>query len=458
MFLHRSLHYPFLRLLWILLSLVGGPLAVGTFGGPVGAARAAPALTLVPDHGPCAVLNPPTVVQGNGFPPGLAIDVTARRAEAPLNQPRAVIGRATVGVDGTFTLHGLLWGCAPQVPHGTQLVIEAVDPTPPADGGYLTVLARAIFTKTAAGSPDAATEDAWAALRARVPVGAAVYRPTWLPARFRQPAEFSDRGGTLSVGYRSPDNGGLVFAIGGGNSAEPSGQEPITVHGYAGYLLHSDGSPPIQVTWGEAGTGYAVRGSKDVTRDELLQIAASLAPVGADGAFAPQCFPETGKCATGRFLAYWLAHGGLALNGYPLGDELDQQLEDGNTYRVQYFERVRLELHPENPPPYDVLLGQFGRRFHPADPPVAPRDGATFFAATGHTVAPDLLAYWQARGGLAQFGYPLSEEFRETLEDGKTYTVQYFERARFERHPEHAPPDDILLGQFGRHILAEAGR
>lgn len=74
------------------------------------------------------------------------------------------------------------------------------------------------------------------------------------------------------------------------------------------------------------------------------------------------CFTETGFCAQGRFLAYWRAHGGLAVNGYPISDEFDQLLEDGRTYRVQYFERARLELHPENVPPYDVLLGQFGRR------------------------------------------------------------------------------------------------
>jgi hypothetical protein len=54
-----------------------------------------------------------------------------------------------------------------------------------------------------------------------------------------------------------------------------------------------------------------------------------------------------------------------------------------------------------------------------------------------------------------QFGYPMTEEFEEQLEDGRTYTVQYFERARFERHPENPAPYTILLGQFGRRILAE---
>ena len=43
--------------------------------------------------------------------------------------------------------------------------------------------------------------------------------------------------------------------------------------------------------------------------------------------------------------------------------ELVEDLEDGQPYRVQYFERVRLEYHPERPDPhYQVLLGQFGWR------------------------------------------------------------------------------------------------
>ncbi|HET8631807.1 MAG TPA: hypothetical protein VFL91_30655 [Thermomicrobiales bacterium] len=184
-----------------------------------------------------------------------------------------------------------------------------------------------------------------------------------------------------------------------------------------------------------------------------LAVGASLAPAPRSAAAAPACFPETGFCLQGRFLAYWQAHGGLAVNGYPLTDEVQQQLEDGKVYAVQYFERVRLEWHPENPAPYDILLGQFGRLIHPADPPAARRAGATYFDTTGHNVAPDVAAYWQANGGLDQFGFPLTEEIQQRLDDGKVYTVQYFERARFERHPENPPPYDIELGQFGRRIL-----
>jgi hypothetical protein len=164
-------------------------------------------------------------------------------------------------------------------------------------------------------------------------------------------------------------------------------------------------------------------------------------------------FPETGKCVNEPFLSYWNAHGQLPINGYPISDEFIETLEDGKPYTVQYFERVRMELHPENQPPFDVLLGQFGRRIHPADPPAPPIPGATYFPETGHNLGGGFVVYWNANGGLPQFGYPISEEFPETLEDGKTYTVQYFERARFEHHPENRPPYDILLGQFGRRIL-----
>ena len=46
----------------------------------------------------------------------------------------------------------------------------------------------------------------------------------------------------------------------------------------------------------------------------------------------------------------------------------------------------------------------------------------------------------------------------QRLEDGKTYQVQYFERGRFEWHPEKSAPYSILLGQFGRMMLSEAQR
>jgi predicted metal-dependent HD superfamily phosphohydrolase len=95
----------------------------------------------------------------------------------------------------------------------------------------------------------------------------------------------------------------------------------------------------------------------------------------------------------------------------------------------------------------------------PVDPVAKPANVSNellFFAETGHTLRGATLRYWNKFGGLAQFGFPLTEEFVETSEsDGKEYTVQYFERARFEAHPAHRAPEDVLLGLLGRQLYQE---
>jgi hypothetical protein len=206
------------------------------------------------------------------------------------------------------------------------------------------------------------------------------------------------------------------------------------------------------------------------TRHRILACLLCIATLGAGllvpvhngaSAAAERCFDETGYCVREPFLSYWLGHGGLAINGYPVSDVFPQQLENGQTYNVQYFERVRMEHHLENAgSEYEVLLGQFGRMLYLTDPAqpraqaAPPIPGARYFDATGHNVRGKFLAYWEGNGGLAQFGFPVSEELRERLENGREYTVQYFERARFELHPENAgTPYEVLLGQFGRRVL-----
>jgi hypothetical protein len=75
-----------------------------------------------------------------------------------------------------------------------------------------------------------------------------------------------------------------------------------------------------------------------------------------------QMFSETGFEVCGRFLTYWYKYGGLPVFGYPVAMPVKETSSaDGNEYLVQYFERAVFELHPENQPPYDVLLSQLGR-------------------------------------------------------------------------------------------------
>lgn len=76
-----------------------------------------------------------------------------------------------------------------------------------------------------------------------------------------------------------------------------------------------------------------------------------------------------------------------------------------------------------------------------------------FFSETGHYIGGGFWAYWQRNGGLPIFGYPLSDEQPGVCEDGKTRTVQYFERARFEYWPEDAA-QPIKLSRLGADALA----
>lgn len=79
------------------------------------------------------------------------------------------------------------------------------------------------------------------------------------------------------------------------------------------------------------------------------------------------------------------------------------------------------------------------------------------FPETGRYVAGGFYAYWRDRGGLAVYGLPLTEEVREVCADGQERTVQYFERAVFEYHPENEPAYQVLLRRLGAAAAAAAG-
>jgi beta-lactamase class A len=175
-------------------------------------------------------------------------------------------------------------------------------------------------------------------------------------------------------------------------------------------------------------------------------------------------FPETGQTASGQILRYWQAQGGLASFGFPLNQaRLELNRATGQYYLTQWFERARLEYHPENRgTAYEILLGLLGSELCEQALRSDPRFQATpainnpanfiYFPQTGHNLGNSFLTYWQQNGGLARFGLPLSEEHLErNAATGQQYTVQWFERARFEWHPENAgTPYVILLGLLGK--------
>jgi hypothetical protein len=177
------------------------------------------------------------------------------------------------------------------------------------------------------------------------------------------------------------------------------------------------------------------------TAQQLHDEAAPAAPI--DALSLPSLptlyFEQTRHHLSNRagFLDFWRANGQLLIFGYPISEEL---VEGGRV--VQYFERARFEFHPERlGQAGQVQLGLIGRelaasRSEPGFLPVAdPQDGATYFPETGHTLRGEFRHFWERRGGLAIFGFPISEPFDEAGQ-----LVQYFERARFSHNPGDMEP------------------
>jgi hypothetical protein len=167
-------------------------------------------------------------------------------------------------------------------------------------------------------------------------------------------------------------------------------------------------------------------------------------------------FQETGYFVASDFYTYWQEHGGLELLGLPISDRLREVDEvTGEEYFAQYFERARIEKHPalDNV----IVMGRLATLVHAPEPAANPIEGARFFPETGHNVSGPFLRFWEERGGLAVFGYPITEEVKETdPQTGNEYLVQYFERSRFEYHPEFAgTPNEVLLGLLGVQVYEQ---
>ncbi len=189
--------------------------------------------------------------------------------------------------------------------------------------------------------------------------------------------------------------------------------------------------------------------------------------VHADGAPTVVYFSATGHHLAEPFLSFWRQHGGVRIFGYPLSEAHDRE-----GLLVQYFERARMEapLGCAGVRECPVQLTRVGAllaagRSEPAfaplvlDPPPAATPLRRYFPETGHTLAYGFLRFWLRNGGLTVFGYPISEELSEVdPATGQTVTVQYFERARFEWHPEAVGTLwEVQLTRLGAELAARDG-
>jgi hypothetical protein len=171
----------------------------------------------------------------------------------------------------------------------------------------------------------------------------------------------------------------------------------------------------------------------------VLVVLAGLMPVAPSQAQNQYIyFTQTGHYLGGAFRNFWLANGGVELFGYPITEEYIRN-SDGKV--VQYFERARFELLVIDRNRYLVDLGLIGNDYlasrglgFPRIAPFQSTPSVRYFPETGHSLRGAFKNFWERRGGLPIFGFPVSEEIREQLPDGVERTVQYFERARFELH------------------------
>ena len=86
-----------------------------------------------------------------------------------------------------------------------------------------------------------------------------------------------------------------------------------------------------------------------------------------------------------------------------------------------------------------VLLLLVLPAFPNARPTYAQTGGSQTFAETGQTVSGKILDFWNSHGGIVQLGLPISAQMQDVSStDGKTYSLQYFERAVLELHPENS--------------------
>ena len=194
-------------------------------------------------------------------------------------------------------------------------------------------------------------------------------------------------------------------------------------------------------------------------------------------------FDETNHAVCGEFAAYWQGHGvaldqrngwsyaeNLALLGYPVSGEMTETHE-GQSLTVQYFERGRLELHPNNPAPYRVLSGLLGRAAQQRVTPTTVTDRTPPVAILPDSVLQTfvtnrmpVIGYWQASehgiySAVTNIRY-LHTFASYRAPDGKRFvamTVQYRNDRQPNEATEYVGPELYTLVdlQDGVHALDE---
>jgi hypothetical protein len=246
---------------------------------------------------------------------------------------------------------------------------------------------------------------------------------------------------------------------------------------YDNFDLTSAPAPTVVWVGGGASAGLFA------TQVQLVTPPAAMDPETASSAPGSLYFPVTRHNLATPFSGYWQDNGALPQFGYPLSARFDELNADTQArYPTQYLERQRFEWHSEHAgSAYEVLLGRLGAEILSAQGRDWQREGhdqpgveqlpgeCQTFDITQRSVCGPFLSYWRTHGldlgqggisyaeSLALFGLPLTAPRYETNPDGDRVLTQWFERARFEYHPDNPDAYKVLLGRLGAELLTVRG-
>ncbi len=156
-------------------------------------------------------------------------------------------------------------------------------------------------------------------------------------------------------------------------------------------------------------------------------------------------FPQTGHSVSGAFLEkYNSVPNAAEIFGLPITDAFEDEVFG---LRVQYFEKARFEFHPNDPNGIFVKLTPLGEfLYEPGEivPDALNIGSCKSVPLSNHAVCYDFLEFYDANGGVAQFGTPISG-----IEIHEGWFSQYFQLARLEWHPELPLDEKIVVSDLG---------
>ncbi len=162
-------------------------------------------------------------------------------------------------------------------------------------------------------------------------------------------------------------------------------------------------------------------------------------------------FNETGHNVKGDFFKYYGSNPNATfLYGYPITEEFTSK--DGKT--VQYFQRARFELRSDMPEGQRVQLTALGQLTFVSTGPLSVNNtfACRLYAETGFSVCFAFLEFLDQYGGVAQFGYPISNfEYHENK------IVQYFQKARLEWQPWKNEGQRVVVSDLGSIYFDKLG-